>query len=323
MEPNLLKTISEITDEEKRILAGIPLQKSIYSSGVEFIVNSDKLLEEGSDIAVRTHTRFASFPLHSHNYLEVMIVLSGKITHRIFGEELALSEGDILVMNKHIPHSIDKAEMEDVGVNIIISDNFAKELSTALSKTVFRDLAEQNLAELGDGMYLAFRTGGDKQIKNIVENLLFELTEYKKNTEVLKFTASLLFGYLSRSADKMLSAASKLPDKETKRKSAILSYIAAHYEDASLTELARILGLTVPYLSKAVQTYFAKSFKDLLFDHRIGLAKDLIINTNLSIGEIIARIGYDNESYFHREFKKQTGTTPMAMRRKLKNSISN
>ena len=117
--------------------------------------------------------------------------------------------------------------------------------------------------------------------------------------------------------------ASKLPDKETKRKSAILSYIAAHYEDASLTELARILGLTVPYLSKAVQTYFGKSFKDLLFDHRIGLAKDLIINTNLSIGEIIARIGYDNESYFHREFKKQTGTTPMAMRRKLKNSISN
>ena len=56
------------------------------------------------DITVRTHTRYTDFPLHKHNYLEMMIVLGGSITHVIGQEEIKLDAGDILVMNKHVSH---------------------------------------------------------------------------------------------------------------------------------------------------------------------------------------------------------------------------
>ena len=44
---------------------------------VERFQEADKLLRGGRSISVRTHTRFTDFPTHKHNYLEMMIVLSG------------------------------------------------------------------------------------------------------------------------------------------------------------------------------------------------------------------------------------------------------
>ncbi|MBQ8381062.1 MAG: helix-turn-helix domain-containing protein [Clostridia bacterium] len=317
MDRNLLRQISLVSDEERSILSGIPLEKSLYTSNAEFIVNSDKLLGKDRDIMIRTHTRFTSFPLHSHNYLEMMVVLSGGITNRIADKEIRLTEGDILIMNKHVSHSIDEAGIDDVGVNIIISDSFIKSLSGELSETVFTDICNENLKPDGDGIYLCFSTKGNKQIENIIENLLFELSEYGSGSQVLKYTTALLFGYLSRNSEDLLSGGSRMPDKDTKRRSQIQSYISSKYKTATLSELADMLFLSMPYLSKMIVDYFGKSFKELLFERRMSVATSLVLKTKLPIGEIINSVGYENESYFHREFKKVHGMTPLAMRREL------
>ena len=58
--------------------------------------------------------------------------------------------------------------------------------------------------------------------------------------------------------------------------------------------------------------------KELLLEERIRRATEMIKNTDLPIGEIINGVGYENESYFHREFKKRTGLTPLVYRRKIR-----
>ena len=44
-------------------------------------------------------------------------------------------------------------------------------------------------------------------------------------------------------------------------------------------------------------------------------ARSAFLNTSLSVGDVIRSVGYENESYFHREFKKRYGTTPLAIRK--------
>lgn len=315
MDRNLINRLSIVTDEEKAILSGLPLKKNIYTSDMDFVIDYDKLTDDKRDILVRPHTRFADFPHHKHNYLEMMIVLSGEITHRIFDESLTLSEGDILIMNKHVSHSIDKAWTNDIGVNVIISDDFVERLLQEVSKTAFSELAQQNLRYGGDGIYLCFSTRGNKQLENIVENLLFELLEYYSDSNVLKYTVSLLFNYLSRNTPTLLRTASKMPDRASKRKAAISEYIASKYKTATLRELSEIMFLSMPYLSRLIVEYFGKSFKELLFEQRMNVATELVIKTRLPIGDIISSVGYENESYFHREFKRKNGKTPLMMRR--------
>lgn len=314
MENFLIQRLSVVTDEEKRILSGDGLNKELYTADSDFVVRIDKMMR-GRDISVRTHTRYVDFPLHKHNYLEVMIVLSGSITHEIHGEPVTLGEGDILVLNKHVAHSIKRADTPDIGVNIIISDSFVELLQRELSETVFSELAEQNSRPDGKSVYLCFSAKGNKQIANIVENLLFELIEYSADMQILRSTTSLLFNYLSRKSGKLLRAASTLPDRDGRRRSAILGYIRSNYRSATLTELSEIMFLTPPYLSKTVATLFGKSFKELLLEERINRAGEMIKNTDLPIGDIINSVGYENESYFHREFKKSFGVTPLVYRK--------
>jgi AraC-like DNA-binding protein len=54
-------------------------------------------------------------------------------------------------------------------------------------------------------------------------------------------------------------------------------------------------------------------------NERFQVARELLSNTNMSIGDIIFHIGYENTSYFHKEFKKRYGMTPKAFRREHQN----
>ena len=55
-------------------------------------------------------------------------------------------------------------------------------------------------------------------------------------------------------------------------------------------------------------------------DERMARAKTAFEATNMSVGDVIRSVGYENESYFHREFKKKWGKTPLALRKEEKKS---
>ena len=315
MEKYLLDILSRESEEETGILGGEVLNRKIYSGGEDFVINEARLFGAGRGISARTHTRYTDFPKHRHNYVEMMIVLSGSITHRIDGEPLTLSTGEILIMNKHVTHSVDRSGKDDIGVNIIMSDRFIDGVAGELSGTVFSSLIKENAKDGGSAIYLAFRTGGRKYIDNAIENLLFELTVRGEDVGVMSGTVSLLLRYLSLENEELLLHGNVKADKEEARRLSILSYIKASYRTASLSELSDKLYLTVPYLSKLIKESFGKSFKELVVDERMERAKGAIEGTTLPIGDVIRSVGYENESYFHREFKKRYGYTPLAIRK--------
>ena len=48
---------------------------------------------------------------------------------------------------------------------------------------------------------------------------------------------------------------------------------------------------------------------------RFAVACELLEKTEMPIGDIIVNSGYENSSYFHKEFKKRYGTTPHKYRK--------
>ena len=316
MEKYILEILSRESEEETGILSGELLNRKIYAGGEDFVVNEARLFGAGRGISARTHTRYTDFPLHRHNYVEMMIVLSGSITHRIDGEPFTLSTGEVLIMNKHVSHSVERSGKDDIGVNIIMSDRFIYGVTSELAGTVFSSLIKENAKENGSPIYLAFRTGGRKYLENAIENLLFELTVRGEDVGVMSGTVSLLLRYLSLENDELLIRGNVKTDKDDARRLDVLSYVKSNYRTASLTELSEKLYLTVPYLSKVIKDSFGKSFKELVVDERMERARTSIEETTLPIGDIIRSVGYENESYFHREFKKRYGTTPLTIRKK-------
>ena len=318
MEASLLEKLSKNTDEEKKILEGLNLDIRQYSSGESLIISEQRLTRGKSDIAMRTHTRYTPFPTHSHNFVEIMTVISGNITHFIGEKRIKLVKGDVLIMNKHISHSVEKAGRDDIGINFIVSDTFLSALSPSLADTVFAGFIKENTKTSGEPVYLHFRTAGIKEIENLLENLLFRFTDERGARGITEKTLSLLLEHLSARQSELLVDGSSPRSKEEDRKSEIMAYIRGNYPTATLKELSERMFLSTPYLSKLIFEYFKKSFKELLVEERLNRAVELFERSDMPIGAVIRSVGYENESYFHREFKKRCKVTPLNMRKNAK-----
>ena len=95
-------------------------------------------------------------------------------------------------------------------------------------------------------------------------------------------------------------------------------YLAAHLANATLAGLADAWGYTEGYTGQLVRRMTGKGFKTLLQEKRIALAQSLLTDTDLSVGEIISRVGYENESFFRTAFRERYALNPLDYRKKMR-----
>lgn len=99
------------------------------------------------------------------------------------------------------------------------------------------------------------------------------------------------------------------------RLQASLSYLNRHYaENLRLETLAAMEYLSVSRYSALFRFVTGRSPQQYLIELRLKNARELLLNTNLSIGEIARSAGYEDALYFSRLFKKHFGSSPREMR---------
>jgi len=93
-------------------------------------------------------------------------------------------------------------------------------------------------------------------------------------------------------------------------------YIQEHYaESLSLDTFADKFQLTSTYFSKLFKAEVGIGFSEYVIHIRIEKAKDLLLRTNESIKTISRMVGYPDDKYFARIFKKQVGIKPSDFRK--------
>ena len=97
----------------------------------------------------------------------------------------------------------------------------------------------------------------------------------------------------------------------------ILNYIDSHYnEPLSLSSLARQFNFSYSYLSSYFRSHHTEGFSEYLNKARILHAAELLREGTFAIADVCGAVGYTDQSYFTRVFKKMTGITPREYRRK-------
>ena len=316
MRQALLEQLRKITKEEQRILDGVAeVDKDLYTSGKDFTVDSAKMLKEGKLIAVRTHTRFVHFPSHRHNFIEVLYVCEGSLTNMIGGKPVVIRKGEILFLNQYTRHEILPAGEDDIAINFMILPEFFDVAYTmAGSNNVLADFLVNVLRQNEEkGEYLHFKVAEVLQIQNLLENMIYSLVTGKGDqSRINQTTMGLIFLYL---LDSVQYAEMRVPDQyENMIAMTTLDYIEQKYRTATLTELCGQLRLPMHVLSKMIKKNTGFNFKELLQRKRLSKAVELMCETDLPISDVIAAVGYENGSYFHRVFRERYHTTPRAFR---------
>lgn len=91
----------------------------------------------------------------------------------------------------------------------------------------------------------------------------------------------------------------------------IVRYLEQHYcEEIVFEHMAKEIGISYSYMRRIVYEFTGKSLLDYLNQLRIEKAKQLLLETSLTITQIAAEVGYYNVQSFNRFFRKYEGMAP-------------
>lgn len=127
----------------------------------------------------------------------------------------------------------------------------------------------------------------------------------------------LFFDYLiqsTKSAD--LVSSSKMSDFYIKE---AISFIEQNFQNnISIEDIASVCGINRSYFGKIFHQSVGKSPQEFLINYRMIKATELLKLTSLSIADISAAVGYENQLHFSRAFKTIYGVSPRTWRNQNK-----
>ena len=120
----------------------------------------------------------------------------------------------------------------------------------------------------------------------------------------------------SRAIDDLFNYCSNLIFEDIEPKS--IRYINEHYiENMDLKVLAQIEHYNTSYYSEWFRSKMNMTVTEYIKSLRIGKAKELLAETDLSILEIAQRVGYEHNSSFTRVFKEMENLSPVEFRKRI------
>ncbi|KRN27570.1 transcriptional regulator-type [Lactobacillus selangorensis] len=273
-------------------------------------------------IAISVQPIESFIPFHVHNYVEMMIPIAGNCVVTTKNESFHLKQDDFIVMGNRTIHRVEPIKKGTIVVNLALKDaafslndlDFMRYYgsTTNISSMLFSLLASNN----DGGSYSLFKTHHDQKIITTLDDVIEEYYHPDIQTDqIIRFEILTLFARLVRIASK-----TKMPAKAIKTAPSnllsLLLYIEKNYSYITLEAMAAHFGFNPNYLSSYLKRQTGLTFIKLVHLQRINVAAEYLTNTNISIEEIAAKIGYENPSYFYKVFRDNFGCSPNEYRKR-------
>ena len=132
--------------------------------------------------------------------------------------------------------------------------------------------------------------------------------------------SSGLLQMANRAADELFGGEEEIQIDSAEEKNVLVElareYVEEHYyENLMLTDVAQKAGISAGYLSTLFQRQLSRGFVDYLNEIRIEHACAYLRQNYLKTYEIAYKVGFRDEKYFSRVFKKIKGLSPSEYRK--------
>lgn len=249
-----------------------------------------------------------NFELHTHDYYELFLTLSGKIIHYVNNDMQILEPGCLVFIRPEDTHKyIYRNEKQYEFVNLTFSKKIGESLLSYLSGaddiSVFTSSTLPKIVRLTPAEVQSFMKRADKF--NTVNS--DDYVEQRLN--IRSFLLDTFIKYFLRRKDEFRA---NLPqwleitcDKMQKPENFI----------AGIPRMVEISGKTQEHLARTMRKHLDVSLSQYINDLRLNYAVNLIINTNLHVTDICFEAGFGNISCFYSLFNKAYGMSPVQFRK--------
>jgi len=268
------------------------------------------------------HCRFLAFPVHSHEFFEMMYVYSGEVTHRFGERAITLNAGDILIVAPEVCHSVDMGGEDDLAVNFLMTKEF---VSRSLFKNIYiyQKLIAFFTEALSNGghtgsQYLIFKTGNNEKVHSIASEIMCEFFDPDSFSETaLECMLPLFFSAAVRSSANDNDTFDRARYSNGRSISPILRYIETNCKTATLKSVAAHFGYSPASISALLKRNYGESFMKLRHRFCMNLAGALLTDPDILVSEVAESVGFSNISFFYDLFGRYYGTTPAEYKKRM------
>lgn len=181
-----------------------------------------------------------------------------------------------------------------------------------------------------DAFYLLNHTDFSEDSPVLEQAALSEEIE-RKIRKVYEAKGSTFYDAVSMTGElySMMAMLMRNSSEETKQKNLQTShveqavrYIAEHYSyPITVEDIAGYTGVCRSYLYRMFRKVLKKSPKDYVEEYRIRQACQLLGETDLPVTTIAHSVGYEDNLYFSKAFKKCKGLTPSEYRKRRNENV--
>jgi AraC-like DNA-binding protein len=258
-------------------------------------------------------------PLTWHTYLELFVLLSRECRLRIGGATVTLTAGDVLVMDHLKLHAVLDFPAAHAEAIVI---RFLPEVVRGLGSAALDHL-------LLLPFYCQFEEqphvlrGGSPAAGSVHATLaeLFACYASSDSDGYWQTGSRAHFLVLLHHLAKHFHAAERLQDEftrqqaKTNRLRKLFEHVEANYASRiTLPDAAAIAGLSKPQFHAVFKKATGMTLVDYLTQVRLTHAVRLLRETDRSIAEIATQVGFADQSYFDRRFRRHFGRTPRQLR---------
>lgn len=279
------------------------------------VLKTADLIESGKSVHV-FQSRGRSTAPHTHDFIEIVYVLSGKGKESIDGKTYDVCRGDMLFINYGSSHSFCYDEgssyinicfsPETVGKNIITAEN----AFSILSLTAFNEMRCD-----ARGGKISFFGSERGEIEYILKAMLrqYKARMYAWDTIVDSYL-NIVITYMLRKTQAGVGR-----DELGKLWSELSEYIDRNISSRlTLSDLAGKCFYNPSYFSRIFKEKFGMSLVEYVTRKRLDYAVELLESSDRSVDEISELSGFSDRSGFYHAFSKYIGGTPSEYRNKKK-----
>lgn len=269
---------------------------------------------------------FGDFLLHSHDEMELVLLLSGRAVYTIDGVEYEMQAGDLVLVAPNLIHTITLPDGARTVSGLLLECGYAMfgddyELlrgNTFVSPVMHVLEPDCPAAErLGSILRAILRElpplcGLPEPVMTWVE---IDTAPHTARDCAVRSLLLELFVWLTRSIPMKPVQDGRLTQAQKLRWSNVFDYIAAHYHEPIRVEQAAALsGYSVYHFSRCFREYTGFSFHRYLNRYRVEKAVLLLADRSTPVTRIAEQAGFESIKTFNRVFRQETGESPTSFR---------
>ena len=248
-------------------------------------------------------------PIEWHEEMEFIKVQGGIGAFYIDGIKYVAQAGDIFILRPFVMHSINRIDGNDMEIATVEFNLRLVEANEADVSTLiyFAPLLNGHsvpcVVRPADSWYEPF----NQSMTAILAN------DHDKTPDVTKDNLYRMFYHLYN--NRLVNVDNSIAEKRLYTVRRALEYIRAEYtNEITIENVAKHCGYSEFYLMKLFKQFTGQSVVDYVNNYRLTVAGRQLIDTQDDVSAIAYQVGYNNVSYFNRQFKKLYNMTPREFR---------